>query len=82
MSKISIDKFTHTFHMLCVHKVVSRIIDLSFGLRKKRQILVLKTSHFMVYILSCLHRPRVMSFFRETLPTNMDYGDVYVKFFI
>jgi hypothetical protein len=45
----------------------------------KGQILVLKTKYFMVHVLSFLHRPRAMSFFHETLRTQMDYGDVHVK---
>jgi hypothetical protein len=43
---------------------------------------VLKTRHFIVFILSFLHRPPEMSFFHETLRTHMDYGDVHAKFFI
>jgi hypothetical protein len=31
-------------------------------------------------VLSFLHRPCVMLFFRKTFQTHMDYGDVHVKF--
>jgi hypothetical protein len=65
-------------HMLCVHKVVSWKNNFSFGLRKK---LVLKTRHLCTCFVF-LHGPRAILFFCKTLQTHMDYGVVYVKFFI
>jgi hypothetical protein len=59
-------------HMLCVYKVVLRKTNLSFGLRKKRQILMLKRRHCIIHVLSFLYRPGAMSFFRKTF-TNT-YG--------
>jgi hypothetical protein len=58
-------------HMLCVHKVVLRKTDFRLAY-VKRQILMLTRRHFMVYVLSFLHQPHAMSFFRETF-TNA-YG--------
>jgi hypothetical protein len=43
---------------------------------------MLKTTHFMVHVLSFLHRPRAMLFFHETLRAHMDYEDVHVKKFV
>jgi hypothetical protein len=57
--------------MLCVHKVVSQKNDLSFGLRKKKN-LSAKNKIFYGTYLVFLHRPRAMSFFHETLGTHMD----------
>jgi hypothetical protein len=49
----------------------------------KRQILVLKTRHFIVlFILSFYTDHLTYCFFREILRTHMDYGNVHAKFFI
>jgi hypothetical protein len=66
-------------HMLCVHKVISQKIDLSFGLRKKTNFGAKNKIFYSTYFVF-LQGPRAMSFFHET--THMNYGDVHVKFFI
>jgi hypothetical protein len=72
----------HVFTCCVCTKSFHEKIDLSFGLRKKDKFWYEKTRHFMVHVLSFLHRPRAMSFFYETLRTHMNYGDVHVKFFV
>jgi hypothetical protein len=36
----------------------------------------------MVHVLSFLHQSRATSFFRETSRKHMDYGVVYMNFFV
>jgi hypothetical protein len=71
----------HLHMFFHVHKVVSQKTDMSFVLQKKTNFGG-KKRHFMVFILSFLHRPSKMLFFHKTLRTHMDYGDVRVNFFI
>jgi hypothetical protein len=67
--------------MLCVHKVVSQKIDLSFGLRKNKNFGAKnKTFYGTCFIFFTPITCNV--FFRKTLRTHMNYGDVLVDFFL
>jgi hypothetical protein len=68
-------------HMLCVHKVVSRKIDLSFGLLKKTNFgaknKIFYGTCFVFFIPATYN-----VVFCKTLRTHMDYRDIHMKFFV
>jgi hypothetical protein len=54
---------------------------LSFGMRKKIKFLA-KNKAFVRHVLSFLHRPQKLSFFRKIVRTHIDCQDVHANFLL